>query len=101
MAGHEVRTAHDGQGGLDAAVEFRPDVVVLDIGMPGLTGYDVARRLRATPGFRHTVLVAVTGWGQAEDRRRTAEAGFDHHLVKPVDPAVLDRLLASLTPRTG
>ncbi len=70
--------------------------------MPGMTGYEVARRLREEPEFRATVLVALTGWGQEEDRRRTAEAGFDHHLVKPVDPAELERLLGSLpTPRPG
>ena len=69
-------------------------MVFLDIGMPGMDGYEVARRLRQQPGPEQPVLVAVTGWGQQEDRRRTAEAGFDHHLVKPVEPKALDDLLA-------
>jgi CheY-like chemotaxis protein len=68
-------------------------VVFLDIGMPGMDGYEVARRLRQTPGLGKTVLAALTGWGQQEDRRRTAEAGFDHHLVKPPEPQLLESLL--------
>jgi signal transduction histidine kinase/ActR/RegA family two-component response regulator len=100
LADHEVRTAHDGPAGLAAAAEFRPDLIVLDIGLPGMTGYDVARRLREMPEFRSTTLAAMTGWGQEEDRRRSREAGFDHHLVKPVDPAVLEELLTSLRPPT-
>ncbi len=96
LADHEVRTAHDGPAGLSAAMEFRPDLIVLDIGLPGMSGYEVARRLREVPECRTTVLAAMTGWGQDEDRRRSREAGFDHHLVKPVDPAVLEELLASI-----
>jgi signal transduction histidine kinase/CheY-like chemotaxis protein len=94
--GYETRTAYDGLAGLEAAAEFRPDVVLLDIGMPKMNGYDVARRIREQPWGKEIVLIAVTGWGQAEHRQRTSEAGFDHHLVKPVDPAALAKLIASL-----
>jgi CheY-like chemotaxis protein len=81
------------------AAAFRPDVVLLDLGLPKLDGYEVARRLRARPWGKKLVLVAITGWGQDEDRRHTAEAGFDGHLVKPVDYATLTQLLATLAPR--
>ena len=73
-----------------------PDLVFLDIGMPGMDGYEVARRLRQQPGLEKVVLAALTGWGQQEDRRRTAEAGFDHHLVKPPEPTALESLLSDL-----
>jgi len=96
MLGHETRTAFDGSVGLEVAAEFRPDVVFLDIGMAKMNGYEVARRLREQPWGKQIVLIAVTGWGQAEDKRRTTEAGFDHHVVKPADPLVLTSLLASL-----
>jgi CheY-like chemotaxis protein len=76
------------------AKEFRPEVVFLDIGLPGMDGYEVARRLRDEPGLRDVVLAALTGWGQREDRRRSQEAGFNHHFVKPVDPATLATILA-------
>ena len=95
LRGHEVRTAHDGHDALAMAAESRPDAAVIDLGMPGLTGLDVAGRIRAEPWGEGMLLVALTGWGQQEDRRRTAAAGFDHHLVKPADPAELDRLLLS------
>jgi CheY-like chemotaxis protein len=75
------------------ASEFLPQIAFLDIGMPKLNGYDLARRLRELPGLQECVLVAVTGWGQSEDRRRAQEAGFDHHLVKPVDIAKLAEIL--------
>lgn len=81
--GHAVDVAHSGPGGLSAAVTLKPQVVFLDIGMPEMDGYEVARRLRANPATADLCLAALTGWGQAEDRRRTAEAGFDHHIVKP------------------
>jgi CheY-like chemotaxis protein len=98
VQGHEVATAHDGVAAIDLAGEFRPDVVLLDIGMPRLSGYETARRLRGiAPG---ALLVAVTGWGQEEHRRRSREVGFDHHLVKPVDPADLDALLAQAFDQT-
>jgi CheY-like chemotaxis protein len=102
--GHEVRVAYDGPGGLAAAAECRPDVVVCDIGMPGMSGLEVARRLRADPALADTLLVALTGWGQEEDRRRSREAGFDRHLTKPVDPGELQRVLAAAgtaRPRAG
>ena len=89
MLGHEVRAVHDGPAALAAVEALRPDVVLLDIGMPGMSGYEVARRLRERPGGAALRLVALTGWGAEDDRRRTREAGFDHHLVKPVAPAEL------------
>ncbi|VTT96645.1 pas pac sensor hybrid histidine kinase : PAS/PAC sensor hybrid histidine kinase OS=Haliangium ochraceum (strain DSM 14365 / JCM 11303 / SMP-2) GN=Hoch_3141 PE=4 SV=1: GAF_2: HisKA: HATPase_c: Response_reg: PAS_9: HisKA: HATPase_c: Response_reg [Gemmataceae bacterium] len=98
LMGHDTRTAHEGEAGVEAAERFRPDLILLDIGMPRLNGYDAARRIRARPWGRSVVLVALTGWGQDDDRRRTAEAGFDHHLVKPVEPQVVLGLLAGLTP---
>jgi PAS domain S-box-containing protein len=96
MLGYEMRTAFDGMAGLEAAAAFRPDFVLLDIGMPKLNGCEVARRIRAQPWGKEPVLIAVTGWGQAEDKQRIIEAGFDHHLVKPVDPTALASLLALL-----
>jgi DNA-binding response OmpR family regulator len=92
LSGHEVTTAHDGEGALQHRDAFDPDVVLLDIGMPGMNGYEVARRWREAGGMR-TLIVALTGWGQEDDKRRALEAGFDHHLTKPVDP---DSLLAVL-----
>jgi len=87
-------TAHDGASGLEAVESFHPDIVFMDIGMPGLDGYQVCRRIRQMPSQRHVVLVAVTGWGQAQDKRRAIEAGFDAHLTKPVDPDAVAQLLA-------
>jgi PAS domain S-box-containing protein len=92
--GHDARTAHDGNEALALAESFAPDVVVLDIGMPGLNGYEVARRMREMPALQHLSLIALTGWGQEQDRRRSREAGFDHHLVKPADLGELKRLVA-------
>ncbi len=92
--GHEVRVAYDGPTALAEAHTFRPDVVLCDIGMPGMDGYEVARRLRQDADLPHPVLIAVTGYGQAEDRRRTHAAGFDHHLTKPVDLAALQQVFA-------
>ena len=99
LAGHDVRTAHDGAEALTVADAFTPEVVLLDLGMPKMDGYETARRLRAQPWARSTILIALTGWGQQQDRARTAEAGFDVHLVKPVAEAELFRALAS--PRGG
>jgi PAS domain S-box-containing protein len=96
LQGHEVRVANDGPAGLELLEGYRPEMVFLDIGMPKMDGYEVARRLRRVPGLEHVRLAALTGWGQPEDRRRTAEAGFDHHLVKPVEPKTLDELLGNL-----
>jgi PAS domain S-box-containing protein len=94
LAGHEVRTAHGGQVALQLASEFKPEFALLDIGMPDLDGYEVARRLRLTDSGRNLRLIALTGLGQEEDKRRAHDAGFDHHLTKPVDPQRLDALLA-------
>ncbi len=91
--GHEVRTAYDGPVALRAAEAFRPQVVLLDIGLPRMDGYEVARRMRGQAA-RHARLVALTGYGQEEDRRRAREAGFDAHLTKPADPATLHALVA-------
>jgi CheY-like chemotaxis protein len=93
-AGHKVRTALDGPAALDLARARPPDVVLLDIGMPGMDGLEVARRLRKDLGLKQALLVALTGYGQHEDRRRSLEAGFNAHLVKPTDVHALNRLLA-------
>jgi PAS domain S-box-containing protein len=92
--GHDVRLAYNGPEALQAAEAYRPEIVLLDIGLPGINGYDVARRLRQRPESQEAMLVAVTGYGQEEDRRRSVGAGFDHHLTKPVDPGALERLVA-------
>ncbi len=93
--GHEVHISRDGAAALEAAAEFKPDVAFLDIGLPKLNGYDLAQRLRKMPLGKRVVLVAVTGWGQENDRRRAREAGFDHHMVKPVEPDQVRRILTS------
>jgi PAS domain S-box-containing protein len=95
--GGSAMTAHDGTSGLAAVEEFKPDIVFLDIGMPGLDGYEVCRRIRQMPSQRQVMIVAVTGWGQSQDKRRAFEAGFDTHLTKPVDPDTLAQLLAGAT----
>ena len=96
LSGHETHVAHDGVEAIEAAEKLRPSVVLLDIGLPRLNGYEVCHRLRKEPWAKNLVLVALTGWGQEEDRHRSKEAGFDAHLVKPVDHDALLRLLASL-----
>jgi PAS domain S-box-containing protein len=96
LQGQEVRVAYEAETAVALAEEFRPQVVLLDLAMPGLDGYEVARRLRRLPGLEGTLLVALTGWGQEDDRRHSREAGFDLHLVKPVEPGVLRELLAHL-----
>jgi CheY-like chemotaxis protein len=93
LMGHEVRTAHDGLQALEAGNAFEPQVVLLDIGLPKMNGYEVARRMRDSGWGRAARLVALTGWGQPEDERKAAEAGFDRHLVKPVDESVLEQVL--------
>jgi PAS domain S-box-containing protein len=98
LAGHDTRTAHDGLQALELADAFRPDVILLDIGLPKLNGYDTCRRIREQPWGREIFTVAVTGWGQEDDRRRAQAAGFDQHLVKPVEFAALAQLLAELKP---
>lgn len=95
IAGHDVRTAYDGQQALDVAETFKPSLALLDLGMPRVNGHDTARRLRETEHGRNIVIIALTGWGQPEDRNRSLAAGFDHHLVKPVAPSMLERLLAA------
>jgi two-component system CheB/CheR fusion protein len=92
--GNTVYVAHDGQEAVDLADRHRPEVVLLDIGMPKMNGYEAARAIREKPWGRHTILIAVTGWGQEEDKRKSREAGFDRHLVKPVAPLALMQLLA-------
>jgi len=96
--GHEVKRAYDGSRAIEISVRDRPQVIFLDIGLPGMDGYEVAGRLRERPETARAVLVAVTGYGQEEDRRRSRSAGFDHHLVKPVAPETLRLLLSSLEP---
>ncbi|MGB7415239.1 MAG: PAS domain-containing protein, partial [Thermosynechococcaceae cyanobacterium] len=96
--GDETRRAADGLAGFEAAAEFRPDIVLLDIGLPKLNGYEVARKIREQPWGKKMVLVALTGWGQEEDRRRSSEAGFDAHMVKPIEHAALLQLLDELLP---
>jgi two-component system, sensor histidine kinase len=95
--GHEVRIAYDGERAIRDALEFQPDIAFLDIGMPKVHGYDVARRLRADPATAACLLVAVTGWGQESDRALARDAGFDRHLVKPVDPAEIEAMVAEAT----
>jgi PAS domain S-box-containing protein len=96
LMGHSVEIAYDGEAALRAAERFRPDIVLLDLGMPKLDGFEVSRRIRAAPWSESVRLVAQSGWGQDEDRRRSAEAGFDHHLVKPIDPEALEALMKAL-----
>jgi PAS domain S-box-containing protein len=96
LQGHEVRVTYDGASALSAAVAYAPAVIFLDIGMPGMDGYEVARRIRQIPMLKNVVLSALTGWGQNEDKHRTAQAGFDHHLVKPPDAQLLAKILSEL-----
>ena len=99
LHGAQVTTAYDGVEAVRVADECRPDVILLDVGMPRMNGYEAAAAIRALPWGRDVLLVAVTGWGQEDDRRRSAEAGFDRHLTKPVDPDALATLLADQRPR--
>ena len=92
--GHDVRCVYDGPSALAAAKDYQPQVVVLDIGLPEMDGYEVAKRMRAISQLHKTRIVAVTGYGQDEDRRRSRDAGFDQHLTKPVDPDVLQLFVA-------
>ena len=93
LSGHAVHSAKDGLQALHAAAQFRPDVVLLDIGLPLMDGYEVARRLRQMPEMAGALLVALTGYGQQGDRERGKEAGFDAHMLKPVDPHALARVI--------
>src|SRR6185436_15180163 len=102
FAGHRVRTASDGAAGLEAALAAPPEVALVDIGLPKLDGYEVARRIRAgINGAMRPLLIAVTGYGLEEDRQRALAAGFDAHLVKPVDEDALGKLLAEHLPATN
>ena len=96
LMGHTSSVAYDGQQGIDAACHFKPDVILLDIGMPNLNGYDACRIVRQQPWGKNVVVIAATGWGQEKDRSRTRDAGFDHHLVKPVDPYELLKTITEL-----
>jgi CheY-like chemotaxis protein len=93
--GNEVRIVHDGKRAVEESEAFRPHVALLDIGMPGLDGYEVARLIRSKPWGAQIVLIALTGWGEEEDRRLAREAGFDRHLLKPIDIAPLREALAA------
>jgi len=92
--GYEVTTANEGTAGIEIAATFKPDVVLVDLGLPGISGYEVARRLRKHPQLKDVRIIAQTGWGDSNDRRRTREAGFDHHMLKPLDPEELRAVLA-------
>jgi CheY-like chemotaxis protein len=96
-SGHDVRTAYDGPAVLEAALDYRPNLVLLDIGLPGLNGFEVAKQLRQQPALQSTVLVAMTGYGAESDLQRSFAAGFDHHLVKPGDFGKLLRILATVS----
>ena len=98
LSGHHVQTAYCGRQALELAESFRPHAMLLDIGLPDLSGYDLAKHIRDSGWGRRTLLVAVTGWGQNEDRRRAYEAGFDHHLAKPVAPEAIESILRCLGP---
>jgi CheY-like chemotaxis protein len=101
VSGDAVRVAYDGEEALEVECDFHPDVILLDIGMPKLSGYEVARRVRETRG-PGVLIVAITGWGQEDDRRRAQEAGFDHHFTKPVDyQALLDVINAGAVPASA
>jgi CheY-like chemotaxis protein len=95
LDGHEVATASDGSEALERVQALRPEIVILDLGMPRMDGLEAARRLRTLPGGENMLLVALTGWGQPADRERTREARFDMHLVKPVDSAALAEIVAA------
>jgi CheY-like chemotaxis protein len=101
LLGHEVRTVHNGPAALSTVRDWRPDAVLLDIGLPGMSGYEVARHMRKDPGLEGILLVAVTGWGTEDDQRRSAAAGFDQHLTKPVEAAALESALVSRLGRAG
>ena len=96
MEGYEVVAADSAEHALERVDAFMPDIALLDIGLPKMNGYDVARKIREQPWGKRILLVALTGWGQEEDRRRSREAGFDHHIIKPVEPDALLKLLTTM-----
>ena len=99
-SGHDVRTAHDGEKVVQAVLDYQPDVVLMDIGLPGMNGYSVAQQLRLKPTLQDVVLIALTGYGQESDRKAALQAGFNYHMVKPADFGKLEQILATVTPRT-
>ncbi len=99
--GHDVQKAWDGPTAIDRAGSYRPDVVLLDLGLPGMSGIDVALALRKRPGAAGIRIVALTGWGRDEDRRQTREAAFDYHLTKPADPEILEQMLREIAEQAG
>jgi CheY-like chemotaxis protein len=101
LAGHDVRVAGDGLRALQVVDEFAPELAFVDVGLPGIDGYELATRLRAHASCRSTLLVALTGYGREEDKKRANDAGFDHHLTKPVDFDAIDRLLANASAPAG
>lgn len=101
ISGHEVKTAHDGYDALVHVPEFNPDVVFLDIGLPGMNGYEVAKKLRENPKLDNAILVALTGWGSDADKAKSKEAGFDFHLTKPVEPCAVEKLLSETVPKAS
>jgi CheY-like chemotaxis protein len=101
LTGNETYTAYDGLEAVAAAATLRPDVILLDIGLPKLNGYEVARKIREQPWGKNIVMVALTGWGQDEDRQKSKAAGFNGHMVKPVELTALMKLLAALDPRSS
>jgi CheY-like chemotaxis protein len=94
--GNEVRVARDGEEAVQIAAEFAPDAILMDIGMPKLNGYDACARIRALPRGNEPTIVALTGWSQEEDKARSKQAGFDRHLVKPVEPKTLEGIIRSV-----
>jgi CheY-like chemotaxis protein len=96
LLGHETCTARDGLEAVQSAAAFQPDLVLLDIGLPRMNGCEAARRIREQTGGKQMVLIALTGWGQEDDIRKSLEAGFDHHLTKPVDPAIVEKLISTI-----
>jgi DNA-binding response OmpR family regulator len=101
IMGHEVRTAHDGLEAVEVAATFRPDIILLDIGMPKLDGFEACRRIRGQDWAHDVFMLALTGWGQDADRIEARKAGFDEHLVKPVDPTAFEKLLAGIRSRVA
>jgi DNA-binding response OmpR family regulator len=99
MDGHDVQVVHDGRAAVSAFAAFKPEIALVDIGMPELNGYEVARLVREDAHGQAVTLIAVTGWGQERDKQRALEAGFDHHFTKPVEPHRIDKILRSLPTR--
>jgi CheY-like chemotaxis protein len=93
LEGHEVRTVYSGEEAVDILTHYSPQVILLDLGLPGMSGLDVARQIRATPATKDVTLIAITGWGQPQDRARSADAGFDFHFTKPVDARQLGQAI--------